>query len=460
MPDLATWPSPNAASAKAPRLADLAAPIIVPHRMGGSAVAPDNVLASAEAAVARGYRCIDGGDWKLGADGTLLCSHEAITATYLQGTAGVAANIADHTAHSMRSVRADPARYMKAPGWAGTFPVPTLDDVMAFATRNGVAITPELKDYTPASAQQLIDAILRHGLRASALFSSFVQAAVTQAHAAGLITCQIAQDESLSVASIVASGADYFAYAAPVSDGYLSALRAAGVKIAAATLNRQSDLAAEQARGPVAMVFSDDPDLVRGLTTPADTFKSLTWPGGVRASHTSSGYRGQIITPGRWQLDSGGYMTMHGWGRMRSMLEFDMTWDTLPTDLNAFAMFAFGCVDDKSFSDSTTNQSAAYAFIHRANGGILGIGRSADTGGGTSVSTSLANTLAGVAPTLGQTIRYRIEYDPPGFAGSIRFYRLDTNANRFITDLALRGPFFHFGHSAGFQASFSNIVPT
>lgn len=96
-------------------------PRIIGHR-GASRDAPENTLESFRLAWEQGADGIEA-DFRLSADGRIVCMHDASTAR----TTGVDVNVADSTLKELR--RLDAGRW-KGAAWQGAM-IPTLDEVLA-----------------------------------------------------------------------------------------------------------------------------------------------------------------------------------------------------------------------------------------------------------------------------------------------------------------------------------------
>jgi glycerophosphoryl diester phosphodiesterase len=127
-------------------------PLIIGHR-GASREAPENTLESFRLAWNQGADGIEA-DFRLSADGRLVCMHDATTAR----TTGVDRNVADTPLNELRRLDAG---LWKGPAWSGTL-IPTLDEVLD-AIPHGTWFFIELK------AGPEIIPHLEKALRASAL---------------------------------------------------------------------------------------------------------------------------------------------------------------------------------------------------------------------------------------------------------------------------------------------------
>jgi glycerophosphoryl diester phosphodiesterase len=126
---------------------------LIAHR-GASADAPENTLAAFRLAWQQGADAIEG-DFRLTADGELVCLHDRTT----KRTAGVERVAAESTLEQLRELEYGA---WKGPGWRGE-PLPTLLEVMRTVPRQG-RIYVELKG-GPETVPAVRAALGRSGLR-------------------------------------------------------------------------------------------------------------------------------------------------------------------------------------------------------------------------------------------------------------------------------------------------------
>jgi glycerophosphoryl diester phosphodiesterase len=127
-------------------------PLIVAHR-GASARAPENTLAAFELAWAEGADAIEG-DFRLTADGVVVCHHDPNTGRIFQGSHPIGATTLAH-------LRTLPLRESLARAW-GDLRIPTLEEFLATIPAGRGAYL-ELKE-GPAIVPPVLEALRRGAL--------------------------------------------------------------------------------------------------------------------------------------------------------------------------------------------------------------------------------------------------------------------------------------------------------
>lgn len=439
-------------------VADIPAGWSMGHRLGGANVAPDNALESMPWAFDRGAFMLDGGDIRLTSDGAMVSMHDSTLDRTTDGTGAIAAL----TLAQVKTPRIDADTWL-APGWNGTYRVPTFDEILTQATALGAVITPEVKD--PAAAASMVAAITAHGMTNSVIFQSFLIADLAPAEAAGMKTCLLSDGTAgvPTVASMQAAGVDYLAYSSAnpgaFTAAYLQSVYDAGIKLAPWTITRISEVTDEQTRvgRPLAWFASDDPmHTSAAYTALRDTWADGRWMPGMRLSAASSGYRGAMAF-GKYQLAlTGTYWTMLGWARMSSSFQIDIRYDQLATDTTRWVGVAFGAATDRSFHDGTTSQESAYLALLRESGSMSLFKRDSQAAGG--ASTLLGGPQGTAAIAAGGSATLKVEFLS---STQVKVTRVDTGHSITVTDSSLRGPFVHVGKAdstPGLLASFSNAI--
>lgn len=150
-------------------------PLVIGHR-GAAAVRPENTIASFEHAIALGVDAIEF-DVRVSADGIAMVHHDADT----MRTCGTALAIASSRSDALRAL--DAAASFAHPGWkGGDTRIPFLDDVLELTRDLPVII--ECK--TVAAVAPVVRALTAHAARHRAVVGSFLDAAMSEARAAGV----------------------------------------------------------------------------------------------------------------------------------------------------------------------------------------------------------------------------------------------------------------------------------
>ena len=244
----------------------IAAPDIVAHR-GASRDAPENTLADFQLAWDQGADGIEG-DFRLTADGELVCMHDATT----ERTGGAAMVVAESTLEQLRTLEYGA---WKGPGWAGE-PAPTLLEVLRTVPRTG-RIYIELK-CGPEALSAVRTAIGRSGLRARQIvIISFDERTVLEArrqlpaHRAYWITGLKQEDGAWTPGTeeilatldrCAANGLDARAEPDGLDDALLEGLRMRGLELVFYTVN-DAGLAARLRELGALSVTTDRPGALR-----------------------------------------------------------------------------------------------------------------------------------------------------------------------------------------------------
>ena len=248
----------------------VAQPLIAAHR-GGAALWPENSLTAFRGAIALGVDALEF-DVHLTADGEPVVIHDATLDRTTTGQGPV---------RSVTLARLQSVRLLDRTGAPLDETVPTLAQVLALARPTSVAVLPEIKlDRSRApypDVEQRVVALLRaHGLVERASVQSFDDATLRRVRAlepALRTMLLISQGRMTTYASTPADpvrwavelgtadlGVDFRLIDAPL----VAAARAAGVRLAAWTVNADDDLRRMGALG-VDVVMSDRPDRARQL---------------------------------------------------------------------------------------------------------------------------------------------------------------------------------------------------
>jgi glycerophosphoryl diester phosphodiesterase len=257
------------ASAQQPP-AIVAPPLIAAHR-GGAAVWPENSLAAFRGAIALGVDALEF-DLHLTADDEVVVIHDATLDRTTTGRGPVRST-------SMVQLRA--VRLRDARGVVTEDSVPTLAEVLDLARPTSMALLPEIKlDFAgrayPEIERRVVEQLHARGLLGRASVQSFDDATLRRVRAAEPAARtmllvgrhRMAAGGSGSAAAVqwtldvgaAELGIDYRLVDATL----VAAARAAGVRLAAWTVNADEDLRRMAALG-VDLVMSDRPDRARQL---------------------------------------------------------------------------------------------------------------------------------------------------------------------------------------------------
>jgi len=246
------------------------APLVAAHR-GGAALWPENSLTAFRGALALGVDALEF-DVHLTADGEPVVIHDATLDRTTTGRGPVRAM----TTAELRTVR-----LLDRAGTPSDERVPSLVEVLELAAPSSTMVLPEIKvdvlrGRYPEIETRVVALLLGHGFLDRASVQSFDEPTLrrVRALAPGLRTMLLVS--RVRVAAQGAGGADVVRWARDVAatdlgvdfrliDGDLmTAARAAGIRVAAWTVNADDDLRRMAALG-VDLVMSDRPDRARQL---------------------------------------------------------------------------------------------------------------------------------------------------------------------------------------------------
>jgi glycerophosphoryl diester phosphodiesterase len=258
----------GAAAPPAPALA--VRPLIAAHR-GGAAVWPENSLAAFRGAIALGVDALEF-DLHLTADDEVVVIHDATL---------------DRTTTGQGPVRSIPLAQLRtlrlrdATGAATDATVPTLAEVLDLARPTSMTLLPEIKldvarGAYPEIERRVVEQLRAHGLVGRATVQSFDDATLRRVHTlepavrtmllvgrARMTTYASTPADPVRWATEVGAaelGIDFRLIDAPL----VAAARAAGMRLAAWTVNADDDLRRMAGLG-VDVVMTDRPDRARQL---------------------------------------------------------------------------------------------------------------------------------------------------------------------------------------------------
>jgi glycerophosphoryl diester phosphodiesterase len=257
-----------AAAQQAPHI--VARPLIAAHR-GGAALWPENSLAAFRGAIALGVDALEF-DLHLTADDEVVVIHDATLERTTTGRGPV---------RSTPLAQLRTFRLLDATRVATGESVPTLAEVLDLARSTSMALLPEIKlDFArrayPEIERRVVEQLRARGLFGRASVQSFDDATLGRVHAlepAVRTMLLVGRARMTTYGSMPADPVRWAVEAGAADLGIdfrlidtrlVAAARAAGVRLAAWTVNTDDDLRRMGALG-VAVVMSDRPDRARQL---------------------------------------------------------------------------------------------------------------------------------------------------------------------------------------------------
>lgn len=257
-----------AAAQQAPHI--VAQPLIAAHR-GGAALWPENSLAAFRGAIALGVDALEF-DLHLTADDEVVVIHDATLDRTTTGRGPV---------RSIPLAQLRTLRLLDATGLATEESVPTLADVLDLARPTSMTLLPEIKlDIArrayPEIERRVVEQLRARGLLGRASVQSFDDATLRRVRALEPAARTMLLVGRARMAAGGSSSADAVRWALDVNAAEIgidyrlvdatlvAAARAAGVRLAAWTVNADDDLRRMAALG-VDLVMTDRPDRARQL---------------------------------------------------------------------------------------------------------------------------------------------------------------------------------------------------
>lgn len=245
-------------------------PLLAAHR-GGAAIWPENSLTAFRGAIALGVDALEF-DVHLTADGEPVVIHDATLDRTTTGHGPV---------RSLSLERLQTLRLLDRAGAPSAETVPTLAQVLALARPTAVAVLPEIKlDLArvpyPDIEPRVVAVLRSHALLARASVQSFDDATLRRVRALEPALRTMLLVNRVRMTTYASTPADPVRWAMEVGAADLgidfrlidarlvAAARAAGVRVAAWTVNTDDDLRRMAALG-VDLVMSDRPDRARQL---------------------------------------------------------------------------------------------------------------------------------------------------------------------------------------------------
>ncbi len=299
---------------------DLPTPFYIAHR-GGSLMVPEGTMEGYRVAAAMKAQALEA-DVQLLTDGTVGVMHDAT----VDRTTTSTGNVADHSAVSFGQLNIDASTYLGG-GWPDNLR-PAMVDAWLREFGNHIVLIPEAK--SAGSVGPLCDLLDAHRIHPDrVIVQSFSAADCAVAAARGYLACFIG---STSVATATAIGAAWIApHHTQITAGFVTEAHAAGLKVAAWTVNRRYRRDPLVAAG-VDAIFSDDPAYLQDdtLLRTTDPFRSQAWYPGLQANGPSGCDRGKFYPDGSWGWDPAGAsvnFALHGYLRPPDPSSFTMDLD-------------------------------------------------------------------------------------------------------------------------------------
>lgn len=413
---------------------------------------PEQTMEAYDASTAAGNPFVEVDCWMLAGGQGIALMHDASVTRTTDGNQ----MISDLSASDWGSVKIN-GRKLLGSKW-GKYHAPFLDEVLvrfrnerilvveAKGGQTGNAIVQKLKFYHIDKDYVLVNAIQEAELRA--------------ARAAGYKTCLNLLDMSHSPKSLKSTG--YWAVLCPakVTQAYISALKAAGLKVLGPPVNRHFERDKLLGLG-MDGIYTDDPVYldVKWLPALTDPFAKQTFAPGMLAVEYAD--RGYFVPPDKWVIDSSkgsvyrgclqGWMCPIGNSAVAPewSMEVSITFGS-GSESSRWAGVAILTNDEALNSDAAPKFSIkGYNFFLR-NTGELSITRYDGAIYGAPVDIANAR---GPEISDNETVRLRIVVGPERIA----LERVDGKAAVSVEDKAYRGAYATFG-AKGMKAAFSKVV--
>lgn len=418
---------------------------VIAHR-GAPNVYPEHTLEAYRSVIAAGARAVEP-DVHLLSDGSLGVMHDPT----VDRTTSSSGDTAAHTAASWSTLAVDVGRSLGGAYTSATYRPPLFDEV-AREFGNSVVLVPEAKN--AGSGAAIVATLKRFGIRPDAvLVQSFDARELDAANAAGFPTMLLG--DALDPRAVAAAGIPWVGVSISVPSSYVTAMIAAGLRVAVHTVNRHVDSARFRALG-VHGIFSDDPIyLSRTHFRTTDPYADQTWYHGHLAASPNT--RGEFLAPDMWGFQSEEVQytgALQGWASPVGnhdandsfVIDLTVALESATRDASSWASVAI-TTSDRPFRNAAAVGVNGYHVLLRATGG-LDIFRVAD---GTptllpSVSRGVLSPPSGLTP-------YRITVS----SSEVTVARRDTPFEVIARDATYRGGYLHFGRHAA-RVRFKDVV--
>jgi glycerophosphoryl diester phosphodiesterase len=439
---------------RAARVRDLTFPLVIAHR-GGADLFPENTMAAFEGAAALGCSAIEAGDLQLTSDGCLVAMHD----TTVDRTTNGCGNVSDFTAPGIRTLTVDASAWFGG-HWADQ-PVPTFADVL---DRLGghVVLVPESKGAGTATTTAIIDAVAARGLQDSVIIQSFHLTDIALVAAAGIPPLYLmGTGAQATPADVAAAGAEFVGLNqhAPDFAAVVAALKVAGLRVLAWTVDMQHDYDAVMAAGCDG-IFTNEPLYAprnyayrtRTAPWPVDGTYShgmLVYPGvgPFLADPALTGGRGPLIgAPGAWRWALEETPCLAGPVCPVDDAEYtvglDLVYDVPPaSDRTGWAGIYLGVTSDDCPDD--TDPATGYLVALRWDGALEVFAQPGRVCLGTTATSAIA--------VAGQRVRITIAKTPVGFTVT----RADDGVSASYADTTWSGGYLFLRNSGDGVAAVS-----
>jgi len=459
------------------------------HRAGGSAQGgganyqgpyPEEFLEGYRAAVAAGVTCLNV-HVRMLADGALVCMHDATPDRTTTATGSI--NVASYTTAGWRQLTGTPQNWTGyGVNWGTVYP-PFLEDVLReFGGRVLLMIEADSAGTTAQPAGSagaaITAALVRHGLTACAIVTSFQAAELTAPAAAGIQTMYFPPNYGTTgyLASAITTamaagwgaglpqnvGINAFGGTQAQIQAYIPALVSAGFRVWAWTVIRRSDAAWLQAAG-CSLLITDEPVYLPSATAVSTsgqdpTAISATWPHGILPPYNIAYGRGNVAHGGV-QLD---YVPASGslqyWVTYGSLcpaagttytIQASIAYDQLDSDTSRWAGLYVCCPDDSVTTGSAGTSPGfanGYTIILRQTGQLACY---LDNGGATQTQSQVGSSQSTTAITVAGTVAtVAVAVSPTALAVTVTIASTAYGPFTF-TDSTYRGGYFHIGKACG-----------
>lgn len=435
-------------------------PFYIAHRGGGD-VYPEHTMEAYEAAVAYGAKAIEVSVCLTG-DGQLVCNHDVDTLR----TTGVAGNIIDKTYATIKNTNKVDVSNLLGPNWPKV-ELPLLRDVLdRFIGR--VVI------FLEAKTTATITAVQNYLLDNYPDFQNYVvwkshytSSSLTWAYGIGMrVWAYIDPTTTSGQMDTVDASVDYWGVPINATDAKVTEVVARGKPVIVWAVGRRSEKDRLVALGVKGLMSSGFHYISK---TAAPMFTRDTFSSGVRAPGDFSRQQDSVAQQPKWDLTNGSMkfdgaagqaMVIGSFGPITATsytIEFEMMYETLPSDTTLHAGVAFGKVSDDPYLFGGSNASGGYHILFRVGGQMQLYTHAALTGSGTQLAT--VNTPV---PAPDQWIKIRIAVTPT----QVTLTRIDAAATPAthtftVTNNSFRGGYFHLSkHNAPGTVHFRNVIRT
>lgn len=373
-------------------------PLYIAHR-GGSLRYPEHSIEAYRAAAAAGFPVEP--DLGVLSDGAIVCIHDSTVDRTMTGTGAVSS----FTSAQWQAMRVNqiggPAG---ATGAARGQPTFFTDVLREFGGH--YLLVPEIKNTAQRAA--ILAAIEARGLRRAVIVQSFVYADVQDAGGRGIAAMFLSDavgtgGANPTAAQVFASGIEFLGCSTAASGAYISAAKAAGLKVIVYTTNTRAAAATAITTNGADGVFSDDPWHVTGnyLASDTDPWASKRWWPGSSFTLGPAGpvyfgvdmFGSEAIAAQQANFNHNWAGTRTGTGRVRVRARVHFL-PSANTDLTRWVSVFIGQFgDDSTYSDVGAADEFGYHVLFRRNGAMDIYSRPAGAGA-TQIATVAGTTVA------------------------------------------------------------------